>query len=235
MNILGLITARGGSKGIPGKNLAPLAGKPLLAYTCEAGLASSSLSRVVLSTDDPAIAEVGRRCGVEVPFLRPAALAADNSSSLDVALHALDWLKNNESWIPDALMILQPTSPLRTSRHINASVELLEKTGADTVVSVIPVPHRFSPFSVMKHSDGWLQHFWEEPMSFDRFRRQNQPVLFARNGPAVLLTRVPVLLGRKSFYGDRVAPYQMSEAESIDIDNPFDLRIAEAALSARSS
>jgi len=230
MNTLGLITARGGSKSIPKKNIAPLAGKPLLAYTCEAALRSGVLSRVVLSTDDAEIADVGRACGVEVPFMRPAAISGDDARSIDVALHAIDWLAENEGWQADVLVLLQPTSPLRTARHIAEALNVLHDTGADTVVSVMEVPHRFSPYSVMRLEDGRLSHFWQGPLPFDRFRRQSVPVLYARNGPAVLITRVSVLQERRSFYGEHVAPYLMNEQDSVDIDTPLDLQIAGSLL-----
>ncbi|MCI0709847.1 MAG: acylneuraminate cytidylyltransferase family protein, partial [Chloroflexi bacterium] len=116
MNILGLIPARGGSKSIPRKNIVPLAGKPLLAYTCEAALDSAMLSRVILSTDDDEIAQVGRDCGVDVPFMRPTSLAQDDTGSVSVAQHAIHWLAENDNWQTDILVLLQPTSPLRTAQ-----------------------------------------------------------------------------------------------------------------------
>lgn len=233
MKTLALITARGGSKSIPKKNLVPLAGRPLLAYTCEAALGSASIDRVVLSTDDDEIAAVGRACGVEVPFMRPADLATDDARSIDVAVHALRWLEQNEGRLADRLVLLQPTSPLRTSRHIDEALAVMDETGADTVVSVVPVPHRFNPYSIMRLEGGRLLHFRQEPLPFDRFRRQDLPVLYARNGPAMLITHVPILLGQVSFYGGRTVPYVMNEAESVDVDSALDLVVAEAALQLR--
>lgn len=227
MNVLGLIPARGGSKGIPGKNIVPLAGKPLLAWTCEAARASRALSRVVLSTDDAKIAEVGRAYGVEVPFLRPPELARDDTPSVDVAIHALEWLANHEGWQAEVLVLLQPTSPLRRAEHIDAAVAKLERTGADTVVSVVVVPHHFHPWSVMKQNGVWLEDFLPSPPGPDRFRRQNLPRLFARNGPAVLVARVATILTRRSFYGERVAGYEMDRGTSVDIDDRDDLELAE--------
>lgn len=226
MNILGLIPARGGSKGIPHKNIAPLAGKPLLAYTCEAARGSAHLSRIVLSTDDPDIAAVGRACGVEVPFMRPEELSRDTTPSWPVAHHAVEWLRQNEHWEADILVLLQPTSPLRRAEHIDAALDIMLAQQADTVVSVIEVPHRFSPYSVMALNQGRLESFWKEPLPFDRFNRHAMPTFYARNGPAVLAARVPVFEQRQSFYGDHVQPYVMSERDSIDIDTPFDLELA---------
>ena len=225
--ILGLIPARGGSKGIPLKNIHPLAGHPLLAYTCRAALQSRSLSRVILSTDHKKIASVGRQYGVEVPFMRPSELARDDSPSIDVALHAVHWLEVEEGWVPDLLVLLQPTSPLRQPEHIDQAVGLLKNEQVDTVVSVVKMPHRFSPYSIQKVEDGLLKDFWLEPLPYDRYQRQNLPTLYARNGPAILVTRVPVLGQVKGFYGSRVCPYIMPEEYSLDIDNRFDLKMAE--------
>lgn len=225
--LLGLIPARGGSKSIPRKNIVTLAGRPLLAYTCEAALGCQRLTRVLLSTDDEEIARVGRACGVEVPFLRPVELARDDTSSLAVAQHALGWLMDHGGWKPDTLVLLQPTSPLRRAQHIGEALQIMEQADADTVVSVVEVPHRFSPYTVMRLQDGWLRDFWQEPLPFYRFRRQNLPTLYARNGPVVLATRTSVILDSQTFYGPHTIPYVMSEEESVDIDTPSDLRLAE--------
>jgi CMP-N,N'-diacetyllegionaminic acid synthase len=225
--VLGVIPARGGSKSLPRKNIAMLAGRPLLCYTCDAALNSRALGRVVLSTDDEQIAEVGRTSGVEVPFLRPPGLANDETPSVDVAEHAVRWLAEREGWQADVVVLLQPTSPLRQAGHIDEALGRMQDTDADTVVSVMPVPHRFSPYNVMKFEGGLLQDFWQDRVGFDRFRRQNLPVLYARNGPAVLASRASLILRSHTFYGARVAPYLMTEEESVDIDTAFDLRLAE--------
>jgi CMP-N,N'-diacetyllegionaminic acid synthase len=232
--ILGLIPARGGSKSIPRKNLATLAGRPLLAYTCDAALGAKRLTRVVLSTDDEEIARVGSECGLEVPFLRPAELARDDTPSVAVARHCLEWLAEREGFKADVVALLQPTSPLRRAHHIDEALEQLEETGADTVVSVVEVPHRFSPYSVMKVQDGRLRDFCEAPVPFDRYRRQDMPPLYARNGPAVLAARTQVVMEENSFYGSQVVPYLMGTADSIDIDSPFDLELTAWLLERRS-
>lgn len=143
--ILGIITARGGSKGILRKNIKELAGKPLIAYTIEAAKGSGVFSRIVLSTDDDEIAEVGRKYGAEVPFMRPTELAKDTTPTLPVLIHAVEWLKGNENFYPDYTVILQPTAPLRQARHLNEALDLLIKSGADSVVSVCEVPGDFNP------------------------------------------------------------------------------------------
>ena len=233
MSVLGLITARGGSKSIPGKNIAPLAGRPLLSYTCEAARDCRRIDRVVLSTDDEEIARVGREWGAETPFMRPESLSGDNSKSIDAALHAVDWLEANEGWRCDCLVLLQPTSPLRRAEHLDEALAQMEAENADTVVSVIPVPHRYSPYSIMTLRDGLLDHFWTDPLPFDRFRRQEHPKLYARNGPAVLAVKTDVMREKRDFYGPWVAAYVMKEEDSLDIDSPQDLVIAEAILGMR--
>lgn len=229
MSIIGLITARGGSKGIPRKNIAPCAGKPLLQYTCEAALGSTMIDRVLLSTDSEEIAAVGRQCGVEVPFLRPAALAADDTPSMDVMRHALQWLRDH-SVEPQALVLLQPTSPLRTAQHIDAAVERFRSEKADAVVSVIEAPHRFHPLSVMKEVDGEL-HPYNDAAPLVTRRQDLQPV-YARNGPAVLVV-APRQIDAGNFYRGRVVAYLMREEDSIDIDTAADLILAGYLLSRR--
>jgi CMP-N,N'-diacetyllegionaminic acid synthase len=231
LEILAVVPARGGSKGFPGKNVAMLHGKPLLAWTCKAAAESKQITRTVLSTDDEHIAAAGRTCGVEVPFLRPAELSADDTPSVDVVLHALRFLADTASYQPDAVILLQPTSPLRTGHHIDEALTVFTTGRAQTVVSVVEVPHRYSPYSVMRLENGTLKHFWQEPLPFDRYHRQSQPKFYARNGPAILITRTDVLVEQKSFYGDPTLPYIMSAQDSIDIDNGDDLQLAEMILS----
>ena len=226
-----MIPARGGSKSIPRKNIVPLAGRPLLAYTCDAALGSQRLTRVVLSTDDEEIAAVSRACGVEAPFLRPVELATDEASALAVIHHALRWLREHEDYQPDILVYLQPTSPLRRSHHVDEAVDLLlADPRADSVVSAVEVPHLFSPYSIQRLVDSYLVDFWQEPVDFDRFTRQAHPVLYARNGAAIYATRTQVLLEKDSIFGDRCLPYLMKPEESVDIDTPFDLFVAECLL-----
>src|SRR5262249_18146969 len=177
--VLGLIPARGGSRSIPKKNIALLCGRPLLAYTCEAALESRRLTRVVLSTDDEEVAKVGRDLGVDVPFLRSAELAEDDTPSIAVVEHCLKSLAERQSFKPDVVVLLQPTSPLRAAHHIDEALDQMEKTNADTVVSVMEVPHHFSPYSVMRLELGWLRNFWQESLTFDRYRRQEVPILYA--------------------------------------------------------
>jgi CMP-N,N'-diacetyllegionaminic acid synthase len=225
MTIVGIIPARGGSKGIPGKNLVALGGRPLIAHTFEAARASRTLTRIVLSTDSEQIAEFGRAERIDVPFLRPSSLADDDTPMLAVLQHAISAVDVR----PDVIVLLQPTSPLRRAEHIDAAVTILQRSGADSVVSVIAVPHQFTPGSLMRVEENRIVPFQNEPMAT---RRQDKPLLYARNGPAILVTRAQVLESGR-LYGDDTRPYVMSREDSIDIDDPLDLEIAEALLARR--
>jgi len=229
MAVVGLIPARGGSKGIPRKNIVACAGRPLLAWTCEAARAARTLERTIVSTDDAEIATIARECGVEAPFLRPAELAEDATPALPVLVHALDWFESQGTTV-EALVLLQPTSPLRRAEHIDGAVELFRRSGADTVVSVVEVPHRFHPASVMRERDGRLVPYHENTATLTR--RQGLEPLFARNGPAVLVVS-PRSLRTGELYGARTVGYRMAEADSIDVDDEADLGLAGLLLAAR--
>lgn len=223
MNILGVVPARGNSKSIPQKNLANLAGKPLLAYTAECALESKLLSRIILSTDDPTIAEVGQDLGLEVPFLRPSDLAQDETTILPVLQNLLAWFEKHEGYRADAIVLLQPTSPFRQSHHIDQAIEIFVEKNADTVVSVVRVPHQFEPNSLMQLRDGELQAWLPDPIIL---RRQEKATLFARNGPAVLVMR-PEIIQSGDLYGGHTFHLEMDLISSIDIDEPVDLLFAE--------
>jgi CMP-N-acetylneuraminic acid synthetase len=224
-DVLGVVPARGGSKGIPNKNLTPVGGRPLLAYTADAVLASTRLTRTVVSTDDPAIAKVARGLGLEVPFMRPAALAGDEVLMLPVIQHALQMVRS-AGFHPHAVVVLQPTSPLRRAEHIDAAIALLEDSGSNSVVSVVEVPHQFNPASVMRLEADRLRPFLGEPSVT---RRQDKPRVLARNGPAVLAIRAATV-DSGSLYGDDCRGLLMGPEESLDIDTPWDLMLAECML-----
>jgi CMP-N,N'-diacetyllegionaminic acid synthase len=222
-SVIGLIPARGGSKGIPGKNVVPIAGKPLLAWTVEAGLAAKSLDHVVVSTDADEIAAAARTHGAAV-IARPHELAADDTPMLPVILDALDRLEGCET-----IVLLQPTSPLRRAEQIDEAVALLRSSGADGVVSTVDVPHRYLPASLMRVDGDRLTPV--DPQS--PLLRQQKGFLVARNGPAILALDVRALRERGDLYGGDLRAYAMDEISSIDVDTPADLRIAEALLRAR--
>ena len=225
MRTLGVIPARGGSRSVPQKNIRLLGGRPLLAYTADAVQASRRLSRTIVSTDDPTIAEVARGLGLEVPFMRPAELASDRALIAPVLQHAAREMADR-NFAADAVVLLQPTSPLRRAAHIDRAVELLESTGADSVVTVVEVPHQFNPVSVMRLEGDRLAPFLEGPPVL---RRQDKPRVFARNGPAVLAVRTSVL-NAGSLYGDDCRALVMAPEESADLDTPADFDIVECLL-----
>jgi len=229
MSVLGIVPARGGSKGIPRKNLALLRGQPLIAWTLAAARAAGSLSRVIVSTDDDDIEAVAREGGTDV-LRRPASLAMDDTPVLEVVQHVIRELERRERWRPEMVVLLQPTSPLRTARHVDAGVRLLGETGADSVVSVVEVPHQFHPLSVMLADRGLLVPFLAGRSTVSR--RQDKPTLFGRNGPAVLVTRRDVLLGG-SLYGRDIRPLIMAAEDSVDIDSVWDLELAAWCLARR--
>lgn len=223
--ILGLIPARGGSKGIPGKNIKPLAGKSLIQRTFESAVASGVLDRIILSTDDAEIADHACSIGLETPFLRPAKIASDESPMIDVALHALMTLQE-KGYTVEALMILQPTSPLRKPGHIQKAVELLGDN--DAVCSVIPVPKHFCPHYLMKITEsGFLDYFMPNGAGFTR--RQDVPQAYNREG-TIFLTRTRIILEQRSFYGNRCLPMAIDPRDSLNIDQPEDWIEAEQRL-----
>lgn len=226
-NFLGLIPARGGSKGIPGKNIKNLAGKPLIAWTIASALKSKTCSRLIVSTDDEKIASVAREWGAEVPFIRPAHLATDTSASISVVEHALKWLEENEQCYPEYVMLLQPTSPLRSADDICNCVDIVKIKNAIAVVSVCEAnPH---PYIVKKISDtGTLENFVPTEKKIDR--RQDMPPAYALNG-AIYVTRCDSLISTHSFTPDGTVAYIMPKERSIDIDSSLDFQFAEFLLS----
>lgn len=227
--MLGLVPARGGSKGVPGKNTRLLAGRPLLEYTARAALASGVLRRVVLSTDSIEIADCGRAAGLDVPFMRPAALAQDDTPMHAVIEHALDELRRQGSE-PAAVVLLQPTSPLRTPAHIRAAVEMLARTGADSVVTVVAVPPHLSPDYVMRIEEGRLRPFLSDGARVAR--RQDARPAYYRDG-TIYAFRTDALRRVGTLYGEDCRPLLLDAAESLSIDTAADWDAAERALAGR--
>jgi CMP-N,N'-diacetyllegionaminic acid synthase len=231
--ILGVVTARAGSKGIPGKNTRALGGKPLVAHTVEAALASRAFDRLIISTDDEQAAAIARDLGCEVPFVRPAALASDAAPHLPVMQHALAWLRDEQRYTPDWVMILMPTSPLRQPRHITEAVALALRSGADSVVSVDAVPAHHHPARMVSvDSDGWARLFTDGgPVRRRPVRRQGLSPAFVLNG-AIYLFRTALLFDpvEPSLYGDRVAAYPMERPFGHNIDELSDWDEAERLL-----
>jgi len=223
-NILGLIPARGGSKGLPGKNIKPLLGKPLIAWTIGQALASKYLDRVVVSTDNEGIAEISKKYGADVPFIRPKELAEDNAKGIDVVLHAIDWLKKSDRRKQyDLLMLLQPTSPLRKSEDIDKAIELLFLKKAKAIVSVCEVNHH--PLWVNTLSeDGCMKDFIRKEIM--NKNRQELPVFYRLNG-AIYLAYCNYIKEQKSFISNETFAYIMPREMSIDIDSKVDFKLAE--------
>ena len=227
--VLGLVPARGGSKGVPGKNVRPLAGHTLLEYTARAARESGVLDRVILSTDAPEIADAGRRAGIEVPFMRPAALAGDDTPMLPVIQHALAETARS-GWSPDVIVLLQPTSPLRRPEHIRDAVKVLRDTSADSVVTVVEVPRHLSPDYVMRIDEGRLKPFLPEGARVTR--RQDARPAYSRDGTVYAFRRATVeRFG--GIYGDDCRPLLIEANESLSIDSPADWDHAERLLARR--
>ena len=214
LSVLALITARGGSKGLPGKNIRPVRGRPLLAYTVDAARGATAVDRVVLSSDDEAIMKVARDCGCEVPFKRPAHLATDEAGSIDVVLHALDELPGH-----DLVILLQPTSPMRTPADIDAACKQLLESGAQACVSVALAEQ--SPYWMYRVSDSQhLQPLLELPAGATR--RQDLPPVYTLNG-AIYVARNEWLRRSRTFVTTQTVAYRMPVERSIDIDTMDDL------------
>ena len=228
MNILAIIPARGGSKGIPHKNMAELNGHPLLYYTFKAAKESRFINKIILSTDDEDFADFARENDIEVA-MRPESLAGDRTPMKDVINYHLDKLEK-EGYHCDAFILLQPTSPLRTARHIDEALGLMiEDKDADAVVSVVDVPHEYLPMKLMKLEENGLLSFYHD--DGERYTtRQELPKLYARNGAAVYAVYTDVYKETGSLYGRSCLPYKMKREDSIDIDETFDLFLAECIM-----
>lgn len=219
--ILALILARGGSKRLPRKNVLPLAGKPLIAYSIDAAKESGVVDRIVVSTDDAEIADVSKKYGAEVPFLRPAELSGDTARSEDAIRHAIEWLKNEEGYSPEYILLLQPTIPFRTGGDIRDAFALLRDKQADAVVSMEEfTPH---PFGITELGDGRVDVEINKP----------QPTELHLNG-AIYCVKTSVFMEERTLYpAGRTYAYVMPEERSLDIDYLRDLKLAEAIIASR--
>lgn len=223
--VVAIIPTRGGSKGIPQKNIQKLDGKPLMAYSIEAALESNKISRVIVSTDDPKIAKIAKKFGAEVPFLRPKELAQDDSPTYLALQSVVKYLENVECYSVTMIVLIQPTSPLRKTDRIDETIEKLLKTGADSAATVCCVKdHPCWSFTI----DGdRLRPFSNEGTKI--YRRQDLPKAYALNG-AVYAVRRSVLFEQNTVLGKDSRAVIMPEEESIDIDSYFDFFLAEMVL-----
>lgn len=225
MKILAIIPARGGSKGVPGKNIKMLGGKPLIAYTIQAAQKAKLLTEIILSTDSDKIIRVAKAYGLEVPFKRPASLATDESPTILTVLHALDYFSENGIYF-DAVCILQVTNPFRTSEFIDEAIEKFKNSKADSLISVLKVPHEFNPHWVFeKNAKENLVISTGESEIISR--RQELPTAYYRDG-SIYITKTEVLLNQKSLYGKSIAYMEADEKRHINIDTVEDWESAVA-------
>ena len=221
---LAIIPARGGSKGIPGKNIKLLGGRPLLEYTAEFVKKSGLFADAILSTDCEEIADCGRECGLSVPFLRPPELATDTASVRSVVSHLLKWL-DSEGRNYDYLTILQPTSPFRSIATMKQGLERLWRDDCDSVVGVMEIPGHFSPQYAMKINElGYLENYLPEGKEI--VRRQDVLAAFSRSG-ALYAFRTAMFLSTGDIYGEKCIPLRVTREESINTDLPEDWEYAE--------
>ena len=224
-NILCIIPARGGSKGLPGKNIKKLSGKPLIAYTIEHARSSMYIDRVIVSTDSKAIADISKGYGAEAPFMRPKRLASDNSSTIDVLLHAMDWLEKKENYFFDILVLLHVTAPLRHVKDIDNCIELLVKKNADNVFSVTPANRNpyFNMVEVSRYGNVRLV----KKGGFAT--RQSAPEVFDMNA-SIYVWWKDILKEKRATLLENSHIYIMPKERSVDIDDAIDFKIAEMLL-----
>jgi CMP-N,N'-diacetyllegionaminic acid synthase len=227
--VLGVIAARGGSKGLPGKNVRPLAGKPLIAHTIAAALGCPLLSRTVVSSDDAEILAAARAAGCPAPFVRPAELAGDRSSTVDVALHALDWVVAHEPPAPQIVVLLPATAPLREAHHITGAISVLREDPAAEAVVAVTEPD-YPPYWMLRIAEGRLHWLFPEGGRADH--RQQLPAVYQPNG-SIYAVRTAVLREQRTFYPRATAPYVMPREVSVNIDSELDFQLAELLLDRR--
>ena len=224
--ILCVIPARGGSKGVPGKNIKDLCGKPLIAYSIEQAKAARFIDRIIVDSDDEAILQVGRRFGAETPFVRPANLARDDSSIFDVLVHAVEWLEQKENYHFDILLLLHTTTPLRTSQDIDECLMTLVEKNANNVFSV-----------ASSYKNPYFNMVELEPRSGiaklcktgNFFNRQEAPKVFDMNS-SIYAWDKNAFLKYRSHFTDQTYIYEMPRERSVDIDEPLDFKIAETLI-----
>jgi len=226
MKILGIITARGGSKGVPGKNIKLLGGNALLTYTANAANQSKLLLKTILSSDDTAIIEIAKKEQIEVPFIRPNDLANDTATSISVVQHAIAYMESIGEFY-DAVCLLQPTSPFREKGFIDAAIQKFIAEDADALVSVLPVPHEYNPHWVFEpNSSGFLQIATGEKIIISR--RQDLPKSYFRDG-SVYITKTEIIK-KGSFYGEKLSYLESNPDFYVNIDTLKDWEIAEKKL-----
>lgn len=230
MTVLGLIAARGGSKGVPRKNIRRLGGRPLIAWAIETGLAVDRIDRVVVTTDDEEIASVAREWGADVPFLRPAELATDAALQIDAISHAVQELEETGGQF-DVVALLQPTVPLRSPADVDDTLNLLERSGADSAITVAEVGGFHPRTYYTRTTEGLMDPMLPSPP--EGVRRQDFSTYYWRTG-AVYAVRRDVLLEQRSLYGSSTVGHVVPMERSFNIDSEFDWMVTEAWLAYQS-
>ncbi|MDO8522307.1 MAG: acylneuraminate cytidylyltransferase family protein [bacterium] len=219
--ILAIIPARGGSKGIPRKNVRMFGGKPLIAHTIDAAKEAPSVNRIIVSTDDAEIARVSKECGAEVPFLRPRELATSASKVVDAVIHLLEKLKADEAYEPTYILLLQPTSPLRTSEDVERAVKLFFDAEADSLVSVC----RTENVLMTKDAEDVLTV--QNPELLSSPNRQELPAFYKFDGSMIYLTKTEILLKEHSFIAGKLVGYEIPRWRGADMDELQDFVVGE--------
>jgi len=230
VKILAFIPARAGSKRVENKNLRPLSGKPLIAYTIEAAKRSHSIHRIVVSTDSEEIATVARQYNAEAPFLRPREISQNDSTEMQFFGHALDWFLKNENYEPDLIVLLYPTSPFRKAESIDRAIEeMLKHPEADSLRSVRLCSEH--PYKMWVTEEGYLAPFVKgKDPNIHTFSYQLLPTVYIQNA-SIYITKPSTIRNKKSPTGDLIIPFIMDEMESVDINTPLDFKIAEIMIS----
>jgi CMP-N-acetylneuraminic acid synthetase len=227
VSVVGLIPARGGSKGLPGKNIKPLDGKALICWTIDAAIESKRLDRVIVSTDCREIAAVSASAGAEVPFIRPAELACDHTPDRPVMLHVLDWLSKNEGLDVSLIVYLRPTTPFKTGRIIDDGIAMLqENERCSALRSITRVEGVHHPYWMHRVENGLLAPFVDGIDDACYLGRQSLPPCYRVNGVVDIL-RPAVIAGGRNIYGSSICTMELDEATALDIDTPLDFSFCE--------
>lgn len=230
-NIIAIIPARGGSKGLPGKNIKILLGKPLIAYAIEEAKKSKYITRIILSTDDVQIAAVGREYGAEIPFMRPVELATDTALAVDNYIYTLQRLETEEGYKADLFVVLQPTSPLRTVEDIDNAIALFLEKSADSVISVVEYEHPIERARIIK-ADGRIENYNTGEIVLKN--RADYQKVFSPNG-AVYVLSPKLLVEKRTYYAVSTYAHIMPRERSVDIDTQIDFDIAEFLMKKRTN
>lgn len=228
-NVVAIIPARGGSKRIPRKNMAMVAGMPLIAWAILSAKGSENVGRVIVSTDNAEIADEARSLGIEVPWMRPDELSGDTTPTLDVLMHALAWVVETEKPVPEFGVLLEPTAPMRRSQHIDQAINILATSDVDSVVSVCEVPHVFNPEELLVIDGENMRPYIKSSDMDSRKLRGQQSAVYVQNG-LVYAFRIKSVLDQSSLYGKKTLPMITDWDEFLDVDTPEDLRMADYKL-----